>query len=81
MMTAFVDSEQLDWDLNLNNLAYAFISSVHSTTGFIPYEMQFGRKPNMPIELVIINPNENLLGRERKEVDEGCTIKRVQEFM
>ena len=70
MMTAFEDSEQLDWDLNLNKLAYAFDSSVHSTTGFTPYEMQFGRKPKIPIDLVIINPNQNLLGRERREVDE-----------
>ena len=69
-MTEFVDSEQLKLDLNLNKLAYAFNSSFHSTTGFTTYEMLFGRKPKIPIDLVIINPNQNLLGRERREVDE-----------
>ena len=32
--------------------------------------MQFGRQPKMPIDLIIENPQENDLGRPRREVDE-----------
>ena len=70
MMTAYIDSEQLEWDFNLNKLAYAYNSSVHSTTGFTPFEMQFGRQPKMPIDLIIENQNEDGLGRPRREMDE-----------
>ncbi len=42
MITAYVDQEQFQWDLNLNKFAYAYNNSIHATTGFTPFEIQFG---------------------------------------
>ena len=66
MIAAYVDVEQLEWDLHLNKLAYAYNTSQHATTGFTPFEIQFGRKPKMPLDLIIENPNEDDLGRHKR---------------
>ena len=53
----------MTWDLNLNKLAYAYNSSRHSATGQIPFEMMFGRKPKIPIDLII--PTTDFFEREK----------------
>ena len=64
----------------MNKLAYAYNTSQHATTGFTPFEIQFGRKPKMPLDLIIENPNEDDLGRHRRLVTEltvgehGCVV-------
>jgi hypothetical protein len=62
MITAYIDEDQEDWDLNLNKIAFAYNTSVHAMTGQTPFEMMFGRRPKIPIDLLI--PNTNDLGRE-----------------
>lgn len=63
MIAAYVDEDQMTWDLNLNKLAYAYNTSRHSATGQTPFEMMFGRKPRIPIDLII--PPTDLLEREK----------------
>ncbi|CAF0837309.1 unnamed protein product [Brachionus calyciflorus] len=61
MICAFVDSEQSDWDLHLTKFSFAYISAVHSATKQTPFEMMFGRRPRIPIDIIL--PNLDTLNR------------------
>ena len=56
MIKAHVDEEQGDWDLHLNKFAYAYNSAIQESTKQTPFEMMFGRKPKIPIDIIL--PNE-----------------------
>ena len=53
MLSQFVhDQKQYDWDTKLEKLSFAYNTAVHAETIFSPFELMFGRKPKLPIELV-----------------------------
>ncbi len=52
MMTHLVNEKQDDWDEHLPAIEFALNTFVHSSTGFTPWELQFGRKPKLPIEII-----------------------------
>lgn len=60
MITCYVNETHDDWDELLPLLALAYNSAVHSTTKYTPYELMFGHKPKMPIDLVYQTPQINL---------------------
>ncbi|CAF1005499.1 unnamed protein product [Brachionus calyciflorus] len=62
MIKSYKDDEQLTWDENLPKYAYAYNSSVHETTKHTPFKLMFGRKPKIPIDLIL--PNLSNLNRE-----------------
>ena len=62
MIRAYIDEDQETWDLNLEKYAFAYNTAVHSSTRQTPFEMMFGRKPKIPID--IIRPNTELHDRE-----------------
>jgi transposase InsO family protein len=43
-LAKYNDDERDDWNDYLSAIVYAYNTSVHSTTGFTPYELAFGRK-------------------------------------
>ena len=52
-----------DWDKYLQSIVYAYNTGIHSTTGFPPYELAFGRKQRSPFDLTsqditFTKPNE-----------------------
>lgn len=51
MLSCFVNEHQNNWDEYLDQLAFAYNTSVQSTTQFTPYELMFGRKAKLPIDL------------------------------
>ena len=58
MLSGFVDENQNNWDKLLGKLVFAYNVSIHSATGYTPYELMFGRKPKLPIDLVTSHPNQ-----------------------
>ena len=61
MISAFVDVDQMTWDIHLEKFAFAYNTSVHAVTKQTPFELMFGRKPRLPIDIIIPNPEP--LGR------------------
>ena len=49
-----------EWDLWTNDAAYAYNTSVHSSTGFSPAELMFGRKLRIPLDMYGIENSERL---------------------
>ena len=62
MLRAHVDDNQTNWDVLLNKATFAYNSSVHTATKLTPFELQYRRKPMIPIDILI--PNINLHQRE-----------------
>ncbi|XP_053390530.1 uncharacterized protein LOC128553412 [Mercenaria mercenaria] len=56
MISAFVSKHQRDWCEKLPLLILAYNSSTHSSTGFSPSMMMFGREMNLPIDLALGKP-------------------------
>ena len=51
-MTKYVNFIGGEWDLWLNELSYAYNTSIHSSTGFSPAELTFGRKLRTPLDIL-----------------------------
>ena len=80
MITSFVDENHSNWDQLLNKLTYAYNSSVHSATKQSPFQMQFGRKPKIPLDLIIDNSYANIRPERTENVisiDDNNTIVTV----
>ena len=60
MISAFIDTNQKNWDENLNLLSMAYNTSIHESTGFTPSLMMFGREMNLPIDLALGKPVDEM---------------------
>ena len=47
-LKSYVNANQTDWDLWLPTAVLMYNTTKHSSTGFTPYELVFGRKPELP---------------------------------
>ena len=45
-------TENKEWDCWLSELSFAYNSSIHTTTGFSPYELMFGRKARIALDIL-----------------------------
>ena len=50
-LTAFV-TENKEWDCWLSELSFAYNSSIHTTAGFSSFELMFGRKIGIPLDIL-----------------------------
>ena len=53
MLRAYVGKRQDDWDLRLGMVEFAYNNSVHSSTGFTPFYLCYGRHPVNPVNRLI----------------------------
>ena len=62
MMKQYVNDTQTDWDEYLPLCSLAYNSTIHSSTGYSPNFLMFGRDFRLPLELVVpvpdFEPNE-----------------------
>ncbi len=63
--------ERTDWDEYLPYVCFAFRDSVHSSTGFTPFQLLFGRDVRGPMSLL----ESNLLDRPKEAVQWWNSLK------
>ena len=52
MLRSYITDDPRTWDTALPQCLFALRSSLHGTTGYSPYELMFGRKPVIPLNLL-----------------------------
>ena len=51
-MLSCTPTDHREWDLHLQHVALAYRSTKHASTGYSPFQLMFGRKPVLPLDLV-----------------------------
>ena len=49
MLSNYVSNRADNWDLWLDPVLFAYNTSKYESTGFVPYELVFGKLPRMPL--------------------------------
>jgi hypothetical protein len=49
-LAKYYDEDKDDWDDYLQSIVYAYNTGIHASTGFVPYELAFGRKQKSPFD-------------------------------
>ena len=52
MLRTLEDEQKQNWRKHLRSVVHAYNSCIHSSTGYSPYHLFFGRMPRLPIDLV-----------------------------
>ncbi len=47
-LAKLTDQNINDWDVHLKSIVFAYNTGQHAATKFSPYQLQFGRNPNLP---------------------------------
>ena len=83
MIRCFIEENLEDWDELLAPLAFAYNTAVHSTTKVSPFEMVYGRKPRLPIDLIFPTEVEFKAELEPEDfvLEKQEAMKRVFEFV
>lgn len=58
MLSNYCETNQHSWEEYLPQVLLAYRSSIHSTTGFTPNFLTFGRDVTLPLKAVIARPDE-----------------------
>ena len=53
MLKTLEETEKKSWKDHVQKLVYAYNCTRHSTTGYEPYFLLFGRKPRLPVDLIL----------------------------
>ena len=51
MLVKFCHKSKTNWDDHLDTCTFAYNTSKHNSTKYCPFELMFGRKPVLPVEL------------------------------
>ena len=75
MLVKFIMDKKDVWDVFLDTCVYAYNTSVHKSTSFSPFEVMFGRRAFMPVDIEIdketpIINNEATSGADSERLSE-----------
>lgn len=59
MLRSYVNNAQDDWDQHLAALEIANNNSIHASTGFTPFQMNYTRHPHLPLNLALANAHQS----------------------
>lgn len=51
MLVKYIESNKTSWDEYLETCIFAYNTAVHESTKFSPFELMFGRKPVLPVDI------------------------------
>lgn len=60
MLRNFVNDARNDWDLKLGALEIAYNSSINSTTGHSPFQLDIGMQPRLPLDIALQSNKSSL---------------------
>lgn len=69
-LSKYIQSNQSDWDLHLPSCTFALNTAVHASTQYSPYQIVFGRQPNLPIDILFDIPTIPYLENSQKIRDQ-----------
>lgn len=70
MLVKYVYDKKSLWDEYIDTCVYAYNSSVHESTEYSPFELMFGRKARLPIDIEIDNHDpEELINESDAAID------------
>ena len=52
MLATAVGDHPSDWEIHIRKLCFAYNTSTHSSTGYSPYFLMFGRQATIPVNLM-----------------------------
>eukprot|EP00731_Ephydatia_muelleri_P025782 Em0017g865a len=80
MIVKFVQDKKEIWDEYLDICVYAYNTSVHESTNFSPFEVMFGRKAILPIDINIDEkePDMMLMNQEEPAIAEVVDVMSEQ---
>lgn len=55
-LSKYISQVQTDWDVHLPSCTFAINTAVHSSTQYSPYQIVFGKAPNLPIDVLFDVP-------------------------
>ena len=53
MLAKLVKENQKDWDLHIPKVLFAYRTALHESSGYSPYRVNFGRSPNLPVDVML----------------------------
>ena len=59
MLGTLENKEKQDWKKYISSLVHAYNCTKHDSTGYSPYELMFGRKLRLPVDLAFGLPEEH----------------------
>ncbi|KAL5460390.1 hypothetical protein EMCRGX_G033836 [Ephydatia muelleri] len=78
MLVKFIMDKKDDvWDVFLDTCVYAYNTSVHESTSFSPFEVMFGRRDFMPVDIEIDKETPII----NNEATSGADMERLSEFI
>ena len=51
MLVKYIESNKTSWDEYLETCIFEYNTAVHESTKFSPFELMFGRKPVVPVDI------------------------------
>ena len=73
MLSKYLDDNHTEWDVHLPLLMLGYRAQIHSSLGYSPYYLMFGREPKLPAEAGLSTPVATSSRSVADYVDKLCT--------